>query len=97
MSRVRIPVKIWVLKQSVLGPTTGCTVLRFETGRRVVPGSFPDCACRRSRSEFSVVFSETAVNTGKDPLERFQLYSQVPRVTIGLTHTTNQPTTDTYV
>ena len=29
-----------------------------------VPGSNPGCACRPSLSEFSVVFSETRVNTG---------------------------------
>ena len=32
--------------------------------RRLVPGSNPGRACRPSRSEFSVVFSETRVNTG---------------------------------
>ena len=35
-----------------------------------MPGSNPGRACRPSRSEFSVVFSETRVNTEKDPLER---------------------------
>ena len=30
----------------------------------------PDRSRRPSRSEFSVVFSETCVNTGYDPLER---------------------------
>ena len=38
--------------------------LRSKTGRREVPGSFLGRACRPSRSEFSVVFSETRVNTG---------------------------------
>ena len=38
--------------------------LRSKTGRREVPGSFFGRACRPSRSEFSVVFSETRVNTG---------------------------------
>ena len=39
----------------------------LENGRREVPGSIPGRACR---SEFSVVFSETRVNTGYDSLER---------------------------
>ena len=38
--------------------------LRSKIGRREVPGSFLGRACRPSRSEFSVVFSETRVNTG---------------------------------
>ena len=41
-----------------------------KIGRREVPGSIPGCACRPSRAEFSVVFSETRLNTGWDPLER---------------------------
>ena len=36
----------------------------LKTGRREVPGSTPGRTCRPSRSEFSVVFSETRVNTG---------------------------------
>ena len=36
----------------------------LKTGRPVVPGSILGRACRPSRSEFSVVFSETRVNTG---------------------------------
>ena len=42
----------------------------FKTGRWEVPDAIPDRACRLSFSEFPVVFSETCVNTGKDPLER---------------------------
>ena len=38
--------------------------LRSKASRREVPGSFLGHACRPSRSEFSVVFSETRVNTG---------------------------------
>ena len=45
------------------GPTSG-RVVTLETGRREVPGSNIGRACRPSRSEFSVVFSETRVNTG---------------------------------
>ena len=45
------------------GPTSGSAVT-LKTGRREVPGSNPGRACRPSRSEFSVVFSETRVNTG---------------------------------
>ena len=44
-------------------PTSGSAVT-LKTGRREVPGSNPSRACRPSRSEFSVVFSETRVNTG---------------------------------
>ena len=44
-------------------PTSG-TAVTLKTGRREVPGSNPGRACRPSRSEFSVVFSETRVNTG---------------------------------
>ena len=39
-------------------PTSGSAVT-LKTGRREMPGSNPGCACRPSRSEFSVVFSET--------------------------------------
>ena len=39
-------------------------VITLKTGRREVPGSNRGRACRPSRSEFSVVFSETRVNTG---------------------------------
>ena len=42
----------------------------LKTGRREVPDSNPGRACRPSPSEFSVVFSETRVNAGWDPLER---------------------------
>ena len=38
--------------------------LRSKTGRQEVPGSFLGRACRRSRSELSMVFSETCINTG---------------------------------
>ena len=34
-----------------------------QSGRREVPGSFLGHACRPTHSEFSVVFSETRVNT----------------------------------
>ena len=40
----------------------------LKTSRREVPGSDPGGACRLSRSEFSVAFSETRVKTGKDTL-----------------------------
>ena len=63
--------------------------LRSIIGRREVPGSFLGPACRPSRSEFSVVFSETRVNMGKDPIERpptegTKPISLCPRETIGL-------------
>ena len=44
-------------------PTSG-RVVTLETGRREAPGSNPGHACRPSCSEFSVIFSETSVNTG---------------------------------
>ena len=50
-----LPIFLW--------PTSG-TVGTLETGRREVPGSNPGRAFRPSRSEFSVVFSETRVNKG---------------------------------
>ena len=53
----------------MIGPTSG-TAVTLKTGRREVPGSNPGRACQPTRSEFSVVFSETRVNMGLDPLER---------------------------
>ena len=47
----------------VLGPPSGA-VVTLRTGRREEPGSNTGRACRPSCSEFSVVFSETRVNTG---------------------------------
>ena len=44
------------------GPTSG-GVVTLKTGRRQVPGSNPGRACRPSHSEFSLVFSETRLNT----------------------------------
>ena len=51
------------IRRSKNCPTSG-TAVTLKTGRPVVPGSNPSRACRPSRSEFSVVFSETSVNTG---------------------------------
>ena len=47
----------------VTGPTSGIAVT-LKTGRREVSASNPGRACRPSHSEFSVVFSESRVNTG---------------------------------
>ena len=47
-----------------LAGTTSGRVVTLEIGRREVPGSSPGRACRPSRSEFSVVFSENRVNMG---------------------------------
>ena len=41
-----------------------------KTGRRVLQVSIPSSTCRHNHKEFSVVFSESRVNTGKDSLER---------------------------
>ena len=35
-----------------------------QTGRQEMPGSYPGCTCLPNRLEFSMVFSETHVNTG---------------------------------
>ena len=40
------------------------SISALKVGRREVPGSIFGRACRPIRSEFSVVFSETRVNTG---------------------------------
>ena len=45
-------------------------VQKLKTGRREVLGSNPGRACRPKRSEISVIFSGTRVNTDSDPLER---------------------------
>ena len=42
----------------------------LKAGRREVPDSIPSRACRPSRLDFYVIFSETRVNTGYDPVER---------------------------
>ena len=57
--------------------------------RREVTGSISGRACWPSRSEFSMIFTETRVNTGQDPLGKlprraFHIWSQVPRMTFGL-------------
>ena len=79
---------------SILGSTSSSA----QTGRRDVPGSFLGRTCRPRRSEFSVVFFETRVNTFKDPLERpprraLHTQASVPCETIGL-NTNCQPTTN---
>ena len=56
----------------------------FKAGRRVVPSSINGRACRPSRSEFFVVFSEKRANTGWDHLKRpprrvFPLQALVPQ------------------
>ena len=52
-----------IINLIVAGPTSD-TAEMLKTGRREVPGSNSGHACRPSRSEFSVVFYETCVNTG---------------------------------
>ena len=58
------------IRSSKISCPTSATAVTLKNGRRKVPGSNPGRACRPSRAEFSVVFSETRVNTGYDPLER---------------------------
>ena len=48
---------------NMYSPTSG-RVVTLKTGRQEMLGPNPGRACRPSRSEFSVVFSETRVNTG---------------------------------
>ena len=48
--------------QDFISPTSGA-VEALKTGRREVPGSNPGRTCRPSCSEFSVVFSNTRINT----------------------------------
>ena len=57
----------------------------LKTGRRKQPGSIPGHACRPSCLEFSMVFTETRINTGWNPLEKpptesILPTSQAPRV-----------------
>ena len=42
----------------------------LKTGRWEMPSSIPGLTCRSSLLDFSVVFSETRLNTGWVPLER---------------------------
>ena len=53
----------YLVYTSEYGLTSG-GVVALRTGRREVPGLNPGRACRPSRSEFSMVFSETCVNKG---------------------------------
>ena len=70
--------------------------IALKAGRWQVPGSNSGRACQPTCLEFSVVFSETSVNTGQDPLERpprraSHLQAQVLLETIGLnTYTTHR-------
>ena len=59
--------KIWYVSVSTFRPTSG-RVVKLETERLEVSGPNTGRACLPSRSEFSVVFSETRVNMGYDPL-----------------------------
>ena len=56
-----VPGKAWMSSCPFLAPEVAALK---KTGRREVPGSFLGRASRPSRSEFSVVFSETRENTG---------------------------------
>ena len=60
-------------KSRTTGPPVKRVLPKFggsalKTGRREMPGSNPSRAFRSNRSEFSVVFSKTRLNTGQDPL-----------------------------
>ena len=47
-----------------------CMIRKASIGGRVVTDSIPARACRLRRSEFSVFFSETRVNTGLGTLRK---------------------------
>ena len=55
---------LWLLSNANFYSPTSGTAVTLKTGRREVGGSNPGRACRPSRSEFSVVFSETRVSMG---------------------------------
>ena len=65
-------------ENSASGSPTSDGVVTLKTRRQKVPGSNPGNSCRPSRLEFSVVFSETRVNTGPDPLERLPTEGTLP-------------------
>ena len=75
---------IWRLKKSPYPnlPHQWQSSSALETGRWEVPGSISSHACRPSCSEYSVVFSETPVNTAWHSLERppYVLRSLLKRV-----------------
>ena len=76
-------------------PTSG-KVVALKTTRREVPGSNPCRACGPRLSEFSLVFPETRIDTGYDPLERpplraLSVKAQVPQVD-NWPYTYNKPT-----
>ena len=57
-------IKNVIKKKKIMSYKVSETVVTLKTGKREVPCSNPGRACRPSRSEFSVVISETRVNTG---------------------------------
>ena len=63
----------WIKRSSLIQvnsrPTSGSVVLHSKTGRREMPVSILGRACWHRRSEFSVAFFETRVNTGLDSLD----------------------------
>ena len=61
---MRIHLKDNTQSYLIVEKATSGGVVTLKTGRREVPCSNAGRACRPSRSEFSVVFSETRVNTG---------------------------------
>ena len=85
-------------KYNFLGISSPPVAERFcaRIERREVPGSILGRDCRLSHLELSVVFSETRVSTGQDPLERPQRRAFLPigpGPTCGqLAYPYNQPT-----
>ena len=57
-----------ILSSDIYGPHQWRSGSALKAGRLKVAGSFPDHACRPSRSEFPMVFSEICVNVGWDLL-----------------------------
>ena len=61
MSGKRTEIAHMTVCPSYNGPYRSSSALK--AGRREVAGSIPSRACRPSRSEFSVIFYETRINT----------------------------------
>ena len=69
----------------------------LKAGRREMPDSIPGRSYQPSCSKFSVVLSETRLNTGKNSSERLSTEGTPPtgpgihKRTVGLNPTINQP------
>ena len=82
--------KLWAVSISFWAPPVAECICTW-TGKREVLSSNRKWACRPSRLEFSVVFSETCVNTGKDALERPPWRAFLPPPWVHVPHVDNYP------